>query len=188
MFLCHHRRMSDDGSHRSSFEDALRAIAQEITKSVERVSETDLDDLARATGVDPDRARQWVDDAGQWLREQIEGLGDAMPGSAAGPFAGSPQPARRPGRNDDVLYGAGPNPLDVPTAEQGMALAALDSGRWTLEPGTSALTVSGDGPGPSDALGLVRELRVRDWIGAGGDVTLAGHHALRRWLESAAQS
>ena len=72
----------------------------------------------------------------------------------------------------------------MPTAEQGRALAALDSGRWSVEPGTSALASHGDGPGPSDALGLVRELRVRDWIDAEGEVTLVGRHALQRWLET----
>jgi hypothetical protein len=184
MFGCDDCAMSDDGSHRSSFEDALRAIAQEITRSVERVSETDLDDLARATGVDPDRARQWADEAGQWLRAQVDGLGDAVAGARPPGSGRDTRPAPTPS-GEDVLHGAGPHPLDVPTTEQGMALAALDSGRWTLEPGTSALTVSGDGPGPSDALGLVRELRVRDWIGASGEVTLAGHHALRRWLQRA---
>ena len=85
---------------------------------------------------------------------------------------------------EDSLRGAGPDPLDAPTPEQGRALAALDSGRWTVEPGTSALSSHGDGPGPSDALGLVRELRVRDWIDADGEVTLVGRHALRRWLET----
>jgi hypothetical protein len=45
------------------------------------------------------------------------------------------------------------------------------------------LTAHGEGPGPSDALGLVRELRVRDWIDANGDVTLVGGAALARWLE-----
>ena len=73
----------------------------------------------------------------------------------------------------------------MPTAEQGIALAALDSGRWTIEPGTTALSVSGGGPGPSDALGLVRELRERDWIDADGGVTLVGRHALGRWLAAA---
>ena len=105
------------------------------------------------------------------------------------------QPRRRavPGREsaaacrrrrwEDPLRGAGPDPLDAPTDEQGRALAALDSGRWTVEPGTSALSSHGDGPGPSDALGLVRELRVRDWIDADGEVTLVGRAALQRWLD-----
>ena len=87
--------------------------------------------------------------------------------------------------DEDPLREAGPHPLDLPTPDQGLALAALDSGRWRLEPGTSALTVRGDGPGPNDALGLVRELRVRDWIAADGELTLAGRKALARWLETA---
>jgi len=45
--------------------------------------------------------------------------------------------------------------------------------------------VHGDGPGPRDALGLVRELRVRDWLDADGRLTLAGRHALSRWLDAA---
>lgn len=73
--------------------------------------------------------------------------------------------------------------MDPPTEEQGLALAALDSGRWTIEPGTEALGVRGDGPGPSDALGVVRELRVRDWISADGEITVVGRSALSRWLE-----
>ena len=73
---------------------------------------------------------------------------------------------------DPLPTGAGPDPLDMPTEDQGRALAALDSGRWAIEPGTSALSALGEGPGPSDALGLVRELRVRDWIDVNGEVTL----------------
>jgi hypothetical protein len=84
----------------------------------------------------------------------------------------------------DPLRGAAPNALDLPTAEQGQALAALDSGRWTVEPGTEALASGGEGPGPSDALGLVRELRVRDWITPEGKLTLAGRRALSRWLDA----
>jgi hypothetical protein len=42
----------------------------------------------------------------------------------------------------------------------------------------------GEGPGPNDALGLVRELRARDWIGVDGKVTLVGRNALSRWLAS----
>jgi len=93
------------------------------------------------------------------------------------------EPAKTPPSWDDPLRHAGPDPLDTPTDEQGRALAALDSGRWTIEPGTSSLAATGDGPGPSDALGLVRELRVRDWIDAEGEVTMVGAAALRRWLD-----
>ena len=41
-----------------------------------------------------------------------------------------------------------------------------------------------DGQGPRDALGVVRDLRVRDWLGEDGVVTEAGRHALQRWLDS----
>jgi hypothetical protein len=164
--------MSDDFG-RKNFEDLLRTIAGEVSRSA--------DDIARMTGVDPDQAKRWIDGAGDWLRQQAEGA-TAQP--AAERPAEETRPAATPPAGDDPLHGAGPNPLDVPTAEQGLALAALDSGRWTIEPGTSALTSHGDGPGPRDALGLVRELRVRDWLGVDGRLTLAGRRALERWLEA----
>ena len=44
------------------------------------------------------------------------------------------------------------------------------------------LVSHGEGPAPKDALGLVRELRVRDWLGADGKLTIAGERALSRWL------
>ena len=165
--------MSDEDKPRS-FEEALRAIADEVVRGMETVQQGDLDDIARAYGVDAERAKRFMDGAGDWLRAQAEAF------NAASPF-----PEARPAPSwDDPLRGAGPDPLDTPTEEQGRALAALDSGRWTVEPGTSALTSHGEGPGPSDALGLVRELRVRDWIDAEGEVTLVGHAALQRWLDA----
>lgn len=77
---------------------------------------------------------------------------------------------------------AAPHPLAMPTTEQGGALAALESGRWRIESGTFSVH---DGPGPSDPLGLLRELRVSDWVTADGDLSLAGRKALARWLERA---
>jgi len=172
--------MSDDENPpRNPFEDALRSIADEISRSVERVQQTDWEELARTNGFDPESAKQWLDIAGGWLRGQAD---------AARPAPRAPEPPvpSRPRTGDaDPFTDARPGPLDLPTAEQGAALAALDSGRWTIEPGTSALTSRGDGPGPSDALGLVRELRVRDWLSADGEVTLAGRAALARWLDAA---
>ncbi len=164
--------MTDDERHPKSFEDAIRALADELRDSIERYSQADPEDVARAVGVDPDQVREWVDTAGDWLRSQFEGTGGQR---------------RRPEAqgNEDVLRDAEPHPLDVPTQEQGIALAALDSGRWTLEPGTATLSVHGGGPGPRNALGLVRELRDRDWIDADGAVTLVGRHALGRWLAAA---
>src|SRR3954447_11456363 len=121
--------MSDDEPGRNPFEDALRGLARDLQRSIDQVSATDWEAFARAGGLDPDRARDWVDQAGTWLRAQMEGAAPARP------------PATR---EEDPLRHAGPHPLDVPTAEQGVALAALESGRWTIEPGTEALTSHGD--------------------------------------------
>jgi transposase-like protein len=170
---CDHAGMTDDEPHRKSFEEAARELADEIRQSIERYSQADPEEIARAAGVDPEQLRAWVDNAGEWLRSQFEGA----------------EARRRPAAQsgEEVLRDAEPHPLDVPTREQGVALAALDSGRWTLEPGTATLSVSGGGPGPRNALGLVRELRERDWIDADGAVTLVGRHALGRWLATAEQ-
>jgi hypothetical protein len=168
--------MSEEDPDRSSFEDIARAMADEVSRMVERFSEIDVDEIARTANAEAERARHWLDELGGWLREQGDTIG------------GEREREREPERaapSEDPLRHAGPHPLDVPTGEQGLALAALDSGRWRLEPGTSTLAVHGEGPGPSDALGLVRELRVRDWMTADGELTLAGRGALMRWLDSA---
>jgi hypothetical protein len=172
--------MSDEDPDRHSFEDIARTLADEVRRALERVSEIDVDELTRTASAEADRAREWFENlARQW--------GERTPWSAG--FAGAhddeppPAPAADPAA-DDPLGDAGPSPLDLPTGDQGRALAALDSGRWRLEPGTSAFVVFGDGPAPHDALGLVRELRVRDWMSADGEITLAGRHALKRWLEA----
>jgi hypothetical protein len=155
--------MSDD-EPRDNYEDFLRAMAQNVGDSLRRLAaqDFDFDEVLRATGLDPAEAKRW---ATEWVQ--------AHRGAPAGP----PPPA------DDPLRGAGPHPLDDPTEEQGVALAALESGRWTVEPGTSMLVAHGEGPAPKDALGLVRELRVRDWIDADGRLTLAGRRALSRYLD-----
>ncbi len=157
-----------------------RAIAREVGDSLQRAaSNVDLDEIAGAVGVDPEQARQWAETAGGWLRQRAEKLGDDVAARAAS--------ERRPSATDrDFMPGAAPHPLDLPTDEQGAALAALDSGRWTVEPGSHTLAARADGPTPNDALGLVRELRARDWIAADGELTLAGRHALSRWLDAAA--
>ena len=148
--------MSDD-EQRDSFEETLRAMAQDLGDSLKRLVGEDLD---------LDEAKRWAQGMGEWLNAQ------------SGRFPGEPAGTK----SEDPLRGADPHPLDLPTQEQGLALAALDSGRWTIEPGTSMLVSHGDGPAPKNALGLVRELRVRDWIDADGAVTLAGRRALERWL------
>jgi hypothetical protein len=180
-----------------NFEDTVRSIAHEIRESVQRMAaEVDVDDLAGYVGVDPDRARDWMESAASWLGAQLEHLGDEFASRTAGsasesefgswPAGSSSESASRTGGAEDPLRGAAPHPLDIPTAEQGRALAALESGRWFVEPASNRLESRGDGPSPSDALGLVRELRARDWIAADGEVTLAGRHALTRWLQIAA--
>jgi len=167
--------MSDD-PNRNSLEEALRAVAQEVGRSIERISEIDLDELARNAGVDPDQARGWFDGASQWLRIQVERVETT--------FEDDLEPSQVV---DDPFDRAAPHPLDLPTAEQGVALAALDSGRWSLEPGTGTFALRGEGPAPHDALGLARELRVRDWVDGDGALTHAGRHALERWLDAAAR-
>jgi hypothetical protein len=174
--------MCEDDKNFESFEEQVRAIADELGRTVERtMGQVDLDEIAQSFGVNPDRAMEWLQGAGGWLRAHAEDLGEEVASRGAGARTG-----RKPtDAAEDPLSSAGPHPLDLPTEEQGLALAALYSGRWTIEPGSDALAAQGDGPGPNDALGLVRELRVRDWIGADGSVTLVGHHALGRWLAAA---
>jgi hypothetical protein len=166
--------MSDEDPDRSSFEDVARAVADEVSRMVERLSEIDVDEIARTANEEAERAKHWLEELGGWVREQ----GDTIGGDRV-PSGGERVPS------EDPLRHAGPHPLDLPSGDQGLALAALDSGRWRLEPGTSTLAVHGEGPGPSDALGLVRELTVRDWMTADGELTLAGRGALMRWLDSA---
>jgi hypothetical protein len=170
----------------SDFEDRLRAIAKEISRSVER----NIDDVAETFGVDADRARQFAEAAGQWLNEHVEGGEELFgreraessqhgrPGHPAKPPLVADEAATRPSR-------AGPHPLDLPTAPQGLALSALDSGRWTVRPGSNMLASTGEGPAPVDAAERVSELRGRDWIKADGELTLVGRRALGRWCDTA---
>lgn len=175
--------MFEQDPNGEGFEDALRSIASELGQYIERSLENvDVDDFADRLGVDPSTAGEWAENAGGWLRALTSGLGEEIARRAGG---GVPGKKVVP---SDPLTTAGPHPLDQPSDEQGLALAALDSGRWIVEPGADTLAARGDGPGPSDALGIVRELRVRDWIAGDGKLTLAGSRALSRWLDAAASS
>jgi hypothetical protein len=151
--------MPDGEPDGRSFEDIARALVDEVHQAVERLSMIDLDDIARAGNEEAERARRWFED----LARSVAQTGDA---------AGSPE--------DAPVHHPGPHPLAMPTAEQGVALAALESGRWRVESGTFSVH---DGPGPSEPLGLLRELRVSDWVTADGELTLTGRKALARWLE-----
>jgi hypothetical protein len=170
-----------------NLDEILRALAQGFNDSVERtLDQVDIDEVATRFGVDPERAREWVDGATAWMRWRVENISEDLATRQGGQSgaAARPEPVRDATAMEDPLQSAGPHPLDLPTEDQGLALAALVSGRWTVEPGSNALSAKGEGRGPSDALGLVRELRVRDWIAADGEVTLVGLHALSRWLDS----
>jgi hypothetical protein len=204
--------VSEHDPDNESFEDKVRAIAREVSRSVERLGDFDVDAIADAIGVDAERAKQLADTAARWLNHQAESFGeggiwsakserpaaeqdprDAPPdrdprGPAADRDPRGPAADTEPGSarvDAGPRRGAGPHPLDLPTPDQGVALSALDSGRWTVEPGSNSFSTRGEGPGPTDALGLVGELRARDWIDANGEVTLVGHNALRRWLDDA---
>lgn len=175
---CHHVSVFGNDSGGESFEESLREMATELGRYIERsIDKVDLDDLANSVGVDPAAAREWVETAGEWLSGHTETLGDQLARRVARP--------EKSVARVDPLGAVGPHPLDLPSEEQGLALAALDSGRWIIEPGADALAARGEGPSPNDALGLVRELRVRDWIATDGRLTMAGRHALSRWLDAA---
>src|SRR5437764_4774179 len=140
--------MFDDEQDHESFEEMVRSFAREIGRSAERITQVDVDEIAESIGVDPERAKEWADTAGRWLREQFENLGEdvaARARAAARPPEGDapakppvpadrPAPAKRPVAGDDPLRSAAPHPLDLPSDEQGAALAAPESGRWPVEP------------------------------------------------------
>ncbi len=181
---CNDLVMSDQPE---SFDEMIARLMQEFGKSVERLSNFDIQSFASSIGLDPEMAKQWVEEANAWVRSQTEPFAqqhDDEPAYQDPPAPRDRHEAKPSGH--DPLRGAGPHPLDMPTDEQGLALAALVSGRWTVEPGTEALAARGEGPGPTDSLGLVRELRARDWMATDGSVTDVGRHALQRWLAAAA--
>jgi hypothetical protein len=182
-------------SEPDSFEERMRAIADQISRSMQRISEVDLEQLAEGYGVDVDRARSAANAASQWLSEHLS-TGEPLFGqtrdheSAAhgatpdpdGPMVPGAQPEQRSAN-------PGPHPLDLASPQQGLALSALESGRWVVRPGSNQLAGTGEGPPPPDAHAapdLVGDLRARDWINADGTLTLVGRQALARWCAGAA--
>jgi hypothetical protein len=164
------------------FEARLRAIAQQISRSI---SDVDLDEVADRLGVDPDRVRGAAGAVEDWLNDRAsEPLFSTGPGEPHEYMATSEstQPDRTaPARME------GPHPLDLPSDRQGRALSALASGRWTVRPGSGRLSnaepaVGPPAPGDEDLAG---DLRARDWITADGTVTLVGRQALLRWSRTA---
>ena len=184
-------------SDHDNFEDRLRAIADEISRSMQRISDVDMDELSQRYGVDADRARAFADAAGRWLTEHLSddplfGRGP-HPADARDPRGPHPADASDPRGEEPVSPpqaarpqpdpGPGPHPLDLPNDAQGVALSALDSGRWTVRPGSNQLTGTDTGSAPARS-DVVSELRARDWITADGALTQVGRHALRRWCRS----
>lgn len=164
--------MNEDDPHHESLEAKLREMARQVGRSMERAMEgVDLDELADRIDVESERLKEMVEFASRWLGEQ------AATDSAASSEA-EPQPAASTARGRPRR--TGPHPLDIPSEDQGRALSGLSSGRWAVQAGTSVLIdESGDAIG---AEGVVGELRARDWITAGGELTLVGEDAIRRWL------
>ena len=187
-------------SDHDSFEERLRALAEDFGRSMQRASEGDLDELAERFGIDADRVRGFAEAAGQWVNEHLSGADaffDHGPAQESGRESGHEDPTQHQDPDADIARdtpsapqpsGAGPHPLDMPTDEQGVALSALDSGRWDVGAGSNQLTGSGSGRAPDDASDLVGELRARDWITADGTLTLVGRRALARWAGSAGNS
>jgi hypothetical protein len=172
-----------------NFEERLRAMAEEISRSVQRISEADLAELAERYGIDAERARMFADTASRWLSGRMSG-GEPLFGQGPRDRAGAPDqppadPPPAPVGDEQPAPASGPHPLDLPTGRQGLALSALDSGRWTVRPGSNQLSGTGEGPPPSGAADVVSELRARDWITTDGTLTLVGRHALARWCRTA---
>jgi hypothetical protein len=166
----------EDPDRGESFEERLRAAARELSESVERIARLDRDEIADRIDAGGERLQQFAEFAGQWLSQRLEPGGAAPDSDASG------------GDADKLLRPAGPHPLDTPTEEQALALSALESGRWRVESGTNELVSGEDGASPAERVGLVSELRARDWITAAGEVTLLGRDALKRWADGNGQS
>lgn len=168
------------GRDDESFEKKVRAIATELSRSVERaVKSIDLDEVARQIEMGGERFREVADSTGRWISDRL-----SDPGAHAAAQARDLESETAP----TTLPVAGPHPLDVPSDAQGRALSAIDSGRWKVEPGTDELVAGAEETSPTDPGGLVGELRARDWIAANGEVTLLGREALKRWSEGSTRS
>ena len=167
------------------FEDRLRALAQQLSRSL---SDVDVDEVADRLGVDRDRVQGAADAAKGWLGDRASAAEPLFGATAPDPSAYEPA---APGAGEPLRAGprsgGGPHPLDLPTDLQGRALSALLSGRWTVRPGSHTLGGTAVGPEPTDDADLTGELRARDWITADGAVTLVGRRALLRWSAAAGE-
>lgn len=159
-----------------SFEDRVKAIAERISQSLTR----DIDGVAERLGVDPHRAREAAGNLERWLSDRL-----------ADHESHTSDPSQDPANSQRTVptttFGAGPHPLDLPTPEQGLALSALDSGRFTVQPGSNDLVGTDADPdlGVVERTDLVNELRARDWITPDGTLTMVGRQSLLRWCRAA---
>ena len=171
-----------------NFEKRLKAIADQLAQSL---SDTDVDEVAERFGVDPERVRGVTGFVGRWLNDRAA-EGEPLFGDRP---AGRPDDPRKDADHETIDVRAsteptatgGPHPLDLPSEAQALALSALDSGRWTLRPGSGRLTAAVPTVGPlpeGAATDLANELRARDWITADGAVTFVGRQALERWARA----
>ena len=176
-------------SEHDSFEDRLRAVADQISQSVRRMSEVDLDEFGEMYGIDAERARAFADAAGQWLSHGMSSgeplFGQERHGDRDSAVSARLDAQAAQGAGPGHPNRPGPHPLDLPIGRQGLALSALDSGRWTVGPGSNHLVGTSEGTPAPEAADLVSELRARDWITADGALTLVGRHALGRWCRTA---
>ena len=173
-------------SEHDSFEDRLRAIADQISQSLQRISEVDFDEVGERYRIDAERARAFAEAAGQWLSHGMssgEPLFDQNRRDDRDSAVNARLDVQGPGPTQPIR--PGPHPLDLPAGRHGLALSALDSGRWTVGSGSNRLVGTGEGPPPPEADDLVSELRARDWITADGALTRVGRHALGRWCRTA---
>jgi hypothetical protein len=58
----------EDDPNEDSFEETVRSIVREVSRSIERVTQGDFDDVADALGVDLVRAKEVAESAVAWLR------------------------------------------------------------------------------------------------------------------------
>src|SRR5579875_1819949 len=103
------------------FEARLRALAQQLSRSI---SEVDLDEVADRLGVDPDRVRGAAGAVEDWLNERAN---PTEPLFSTGPGDPSEYRHAEPPHHEippSPPRTEGPHPLDLPTDDQGRALSA----------------------------------------------------------------
>jgi hypothetical protein len=103
--------MSDDDPGYGGFEERIRSIARELSRSVERIAELDAEAIAETIGVDPARAREFADAAGRWLSGQAEHLG-----RFGKRCRGAPRPTTRCAPRDRIRWMSRPKNRDSRSA------------------------------------------------------------------------